>query len=93
MPDRRWRFVIAILLTALDLVVFTRYFDSIRLGWSGQPHIEAAFLSLLILWTASVIVLWIHVYYDLRQVLRERILTRSPQEVRPPNLPEGDRDA
>ena len=67
MPDRRWRLVVAALLTALELFVLTRCFDSIRLGWSGQPGYEAAFLSLLVLWTASATVLWIHVYYDLRQ--------------------------
>lgn len=67
MPDRRWRLVVAALLTALELFVLTRCFASIRLGWSGQPGYESAFLSLLVLWTASAIVLWIHAHYDLRQ--------------------------
>ena len=92
MSDRGKRFAFAILLTALDLIVLDKYFGSIWHASFEDPWFRAGFLSLLILWAASAIVLWIHVYYDLRRTLRERTFVRLLGEVPTPGGLEGDSD-
>lgn len=72
MRERTKRFVIAVLLTAIDVALLDRYFGVIWHTWSGDPWGRGAFLLLLALLVASAAVLWIHVYYDLRQFQRER---------------------
>ena len=72
MRDRAKRLGITVLLTGVDAALLDRYFGLIWQTWSGDPWGRGAFLLLLALLVVSAAVLWIHVYYDLRQTMRER---------------------
>ena len=72
MRDRANRLGITVLLTGVDAALLDRYFGLIWQTWSGDPWGRGAFLLLLALLVVSAVVLWIHVYYDLRQTMRER---------------------
>ena len=72
MRERTKRFATAVLLTAIDVALLDRYFGAIWRAWSEVLWIRGAFLLLLALLGASAAVLWIHVYYDLRQFQHER---------------------
>ena len=72
MRERTKRFAIAVLMTTMDVALLERYFDAIWQAWSEVLWIRGAFLLLLALLAASAAVLWIHVYYDLRQTMHER---------------------
>ena len=72
MRERTKRFAIAVLMTTVDIALLDRYFGAIWRAWSEVLWIRGAFLLLLALLAASAAVLWIHVYYDLRQFQRER---------------------
>jgi hypothetical protein len=72
MRDRAKRLGITALLTGVDAALLDKYFDLIWQTWSGDPWGRGAFLLLLALLAVSAAVLWIHVYYDLRQTMRER---------------------
>jgi len=84
MRERTKRFAIAVLLTAMDGALLDRYFGAIWQAWSEVLWIRGAFLLLLALLITSAAVLWIHVYYDLRQFQRER---RGVLSLRAPSLP------
>ena len=77
MREREKRFAIAVLLTTIDVALLDRYFGAIWRAWSDVLWIKGAFLLLLALLAASAAVLWIHVYYDLRQNMRERCVALS----------------
>jgi hypothetical protein len=77
MRERTKRFAITVLLTGVDAALLDRYFGLIWQTWSGDPWGRGAFLLLLVLWAASAAVLWIHVYYDLRQTMREQCVALS----------------
>ena len=72
MRDRAKRLGLTALLTGVDAALLDRYFDLIWQTRSGGPWGRGAFLLLLVLLVVSAAVLWIHVYYDLRQTMRER---------------------
>ncbi len=72
MRERTKRFVITVLLTGVDAALLNKCFSVIWHTWSMDPWSRGAFLLLLALLAASAAVLWIHVYYDLRQTMRER---------------------
>lgn len=77
MRKRAKRFAITVLLTTIDVVLLDRYFGAIWQAWSEVLWIRGAFLLLLVLLAASAAVLWIHVYYDLRQTIREQCVALS----------------
>jgi len=77
MRERTKRFAIAVLMTTVDIALLDRYIGAIWQAWSDVLWIRGAFLLLLVLLVASAAVLWIHVYYDLRQTIRERRGIRS----------------
>jgi len=70
--DRIKRLEIAILLTVLDIAAFENSCDVIWQGWPDPFWIRCALRLSLAVWIASVAVLWLHVYIDLRQPLREQ---------------------
>ena len=72
MRERTKRFAIALLMTTVDIALLDRYIGAIWQAWSEVLWSRGAFLLLLALLVASAAVLWIHVYYDLRQTMRER---------------------
>ena len=72
MRERTKRLAITVLLTGVDAALLDRYFGVIWQTWSGDPWGRGAFLLLLALLVVSAAVLWMHVYYDLRQTVRER---------------------
>ena len=72
MRDRAKRLGITVLLTGVDAALLDRHFGLIWQTWSGDPWGRGAFLLLLALLVVSAAVLWMHVYYDLRQTVRER---------------------
>ena len=84
MRERTKRFAIAVLLTGVDAALLKRYFNVIWQAWSEVLWSRGAFLLLLALLVASAAVLWIHVYYDLRQTMRER---RDALSLRTTSLP------
>ena len=92
MNDRITRFSVAVLLTGMDFAVFEHSFSAIWLVWSGIAWVRLALVLLFAVWTGAAAVLWLHVYYDLRQVLRQRHgafkLNPSPM----PNELRGDGD-
>ena len=77
MGTRTTRSWIAILLTGMDIAIFEHSFTAIWLVWSGLAWIRVVSILVLAVWAGSAAVLWLHVYYDLRQVLRGRCLIRS----------------
>ena len=77
MPERTKRFAITVLLTGVDAALLDRYFGLIWQTWSMDPWGQGAFLLLLALLAASASVLWIHVYYGLRETMRERCVALS----------------
>ena len=77
MRDRAKRLGLTALLTGVDAALLDRYFGLIWQTWSGDPWGRGAFLLLLVLLVVSAAVLWIHVYYDLRQTMRERCVALS----------------
>ena len=77
MRERKKRFAIAVLLTAMDVALLDRYFGVLWQAWSEVLWIRGAFLLLLAILVASATVLWIHVYYDLCQTMRERSVAPS----------------
>lgn len=82
MRERVKQFAIAVLLTGTDAALFDRYFGAVWPIRSADPRLCGAFLLLLVLWAASAAVMWIHVYYDLRQTLRERCVALSLEAAR-----------
>ena len=90
MGDRTTRFSVAVLLTIMDIAVFEHFFGVIWEAWSAIAWVRVVLIPTLALWTCSAAVLWLHVYYDLRQLLHERRCphTLSPVPV-PPELLEG----
>lgn len=72
MRERTKRLAITVLLTSVDATLLQKYFSVIWRTGSPDPWSRGAFLLLLFLLAASAGVLWIHVYYDLRQTMRER---------------------
>ena len=77
MGDRTTRFWVAVLLTGMDVAVLQHFFGVIWLAWSGVEWIRVVLLLTLALWTGSAAVLWLHVYYDLRQLLYEKRSART----------------
>lgn len=77
MRERDKRFAITVLLTGVDAALLKKYFGVTWHTWSMDPWSREAFLLLLALLAASAAVLWIHVYYDLRQTMRERCVAPS----------------
>ena len=92
MRDRAKRFGITVLLTGTDAALFDRYFGAVWPIWSADPWLCGAFLLLLVLWAVSAAVLWIHVYYDLRQTMREQCAAVSLTEAANPGELRRDRD-
>jgi hypothetical protein len=84
MGDRTTRFWVAVLLTGMDIAIFQLFFGVIWLAWSGVEWIRVVLLFTLALWTGSAAVLWLHVYYDLRQLIYER---RSAQTLNVAPMP------
>jgi hypothetical protein len=83
MGDRTTRLCVVVLLTGMDIAVFKHFFVVIWLVQSGVAWIRSALFLLLVVWTASVAVLWLYVSYDVRGLLYEQhrnpALTRSPR--------------
>ena len=77
MGDRTTRFWVAVLLTGMDIAVFQHFLGVIWQAWPGVEWIRMVLLSTLALWAGSAAVLWLHVYYDLRQLLYERRIART----------------
>jgi hypothetical protein len=77
MGDRTTRFGVAVLLTGMDVAVFQHFFGVIWQAWPGVEWIRLVLLFTLALWAGSAAVLWLHVYYDLRQLLYERRSART----------------
>ena len=92
MRERAKRFAIAVLLTGIDAALVDRYFGAVWPIWSADPGICGAFLLLLGLWAASAAVLWIHVYYGLRQTMREPRDARSLKATSIPGALRRDSD-
>jgi hypothetical protein len=84
MGDRTKRFSVAVLMTVMDVGVFEHFFGVIWEAWSGIAWFRVVLFLTLAIWTGSAAVLWLHVYYDLRQLLYER---RCSQTVNPPAVP------
>ena len=91
MRERDKRFAITVLLTGVDAALLHKYFRMIWHTWSMDPWSRGAFLLLLALLVVSAAVLWIHVYYDLRQTMREQCAAVSLTEA--PNPGELRRDS
>ena len=77
MRERTKRLAITALLTGVDAALLNKYFSVIWHTWSMDPWSRGAFLLLLALLAASASVLWIHVYYGLRETMRERCVALS----------------
>jgi len=92
MGDRTMRFWVAVLLTGMDIAVFEHFFGVIWLAWPGVEWIRVVLLSTLALWAGSAAVLWLHVYYDLRQLLCERRSARTMNVARMPTELREDSD-
>jgi hypothetical protein len=89
MGDRTTRFSVAVLLTIMDVVVFEHFFGVICEAWAGLAWMRVVLIPTLALWTGSAAVLWLHVYYDLRQILYER---RFAQTLNPAAVPTEPRE-
>ena len=76
MGDRTTRLWIAVLLTGMDIAAFQHSFGMNWLAWLDGEWIRIVLLFTLALWTGSATVLWLHHYYDLRQLLYERLSAR-----------------
>ncbi len=72
MRVRTNRLTATIVITILDVAAGKYYYGAIWQVFAGNPFAKAALLGLLCLWTASMAVLWLHVAYDLCQILRDR---------------------
>ena len=83
MGNRTTRLWIAILLAGMDIAIFEHSFTAIWLVWSGIGWIRVASVLVLAVWAGSAAVLWLHVYYDLRQVLCDR---HGSFKLNPPNM-------
>lgn len=69
MVDRTVRVWITILLTVMDIVIFGRFFGVVWQAWSGVTRVRAALSLLLTVWTGSAAILWLHVFFDIREFL------------------------
>jgi hypothetical protein len=76
-----YRFGIASLLTCLDAIVLAHYGTPVWLVWGHTALARGVMVSTLALWTASAMVLWLHVYYDVRRAVTRR-RAEIPQPVR-----------
>ncbi len=84
MGDLTTRFSVAVLLTIMDIAVFEHFFCVIWEAWSRIAWIRVVLIPTLAIWTVSAAVLWLHLYYDLRQFLYER---RCSQSLNPATVP------
>ncbi len=69
MADRTVRVWITILLTLMDIVIFNRFFGVVWQAWSGVTWVRVALSLLLTVWTGSAAILWLHVFFDIREFL------------------------
>jgi hypothetical protein len=69
----------------LDIAVFEHFWGAIWLAWAGIAWIRAALVLLLVVWTGSAAVLWLHVSYDIRQLLNQRRRTLALHRLPAPN--------
>ena len=92
MRERTKRFAITVLLTGVDAALLKKYFSVIWQTWSMDPWSRGAFLLLLAILAASAAVLWIHVYYDLRETMREQCVAVSLTEASSPGELRRDSD-
>jgi hypothetical protein len=83
MRERVKRFALAATLTALDIAVAENFVGVIWQAWSEVLWIRQVILLLLGVWVASATVMWILVYYDLRQTLNDRriVLSMGPSSM------------
>ena len=72
MSGRPRRLAIAVVLTIVDVAACNYYGHFIWQAFARDLFAKGALLGLLYLWIASAAVIWLHVAYDLRQILRER---------------------
>lgn len=72
MADRTSRLWVAILITVMDVTVFERFFTNTWLALSSVAWIRVGLGLTVTVWTGSAAIVWLHVYYDLRQLLHER---------------------
>ncbi len=72
MRGRTNRLAITVLITIADVAAGKYYCIVIWQVFAKDPFAKCALLGLLCLWTATVAVLWLHVAYDLRQILLDR---------------------
>jgi len=78
MVERANRFAIAVLLTTMAAAILERCLGSLLRTWSHASCRNPALLGLPALWAKSAAVLWVHVYHDFRQTVKERESARSP---------------
>lgn len=72
MADRTSRHWVAILITVMNVTVFERFSTNPWLALSSVDWIRVGLGLTVILWTGSAAIIWLHVFYDLRQFLHER---------------------
>ncbi len=72
MGTRTKRLFIAVTLTFVDAFACNYYCGVIWREFAQDSFAKVTLLGLLCLWIASAIVIWLHVGYDLHQILRER---------------------
>lgn len=84
MGNRMTRFSVAVLLTIMDIAVFARCWGVIWEAWSGTAWIRVVLISTLAIWLGSATDIWLHVYWDARQLLYQR---RCPQTLTPAPVP------
>lgn len=72
MRGRTKQLAIAVALTIVDVVIANYYCAVIWQAFARDMFARAALLGLLCLWIATAVVIWLHVAYDVRQILQER---------------------
>jgi hypothetical protein len=86
------RLWVAILLTGLDIAVFEHFWGAIWLALAAIAWIRVVLVLLLVVWTGSAAVLWLHVFYDIRQILHQRRCTLALHHLPAQNRLRENRD-
>lgn len=69
MADRALRVWITILLTVMDIVIFECFCGLVWQAWSSVTCDLVALSLLITVWTGSAAILWLHVFFDIREFL------------------------
>jgi hypothetical protein len=90
MRRRTIRLAIAVVLTIVDVARANYYCGAIWQAFAQYRFARAATVGLLGIWVASAMVIWLHVFYDLRQALREQDYGLAFDAATAPAEPGGD---